>query len=54
MLQLVAIFTLNNQKEVSEIRVFSRPWPVTAYLRRCMFELLKDSLGPEYCQGPDP
>jgi len=28
--------------------------PVTAYFRRCMYELLKDSLGPEYWQGPDP
>jgi hypothetical protein len=53
-LQLVAIFNLNTQREVSEIRVFSRPWPVTAYLRRCMYELQKDSLGPEYWQGPDP
>ena len=54
MLQLVAIFTLNNQREVSEIRVFSRPWPMTAYFRRCMYELLKDSLGPEHWQGPNP
>ena len=53
-LQLVTIFTLNNQREVSEIRVFSRPWPVTAYFRGCMYELLKDSLEPEYWQGPDP
>ena len=53
-LQLAAIFTLNNQRHVSEIPIFSRPRPVTAYFRRCMYELLKDSLGPEYWQGPDP
>jgi hypothetical protein len=35
-LQLVTIFTLNNRSEVSEIRVFRRPWPVTAYFRRCV------------------
>ena len=28
--------------------------PVTAYFRRCMYELLKDSLGPACWQGPDP
>jgi len=53
-LQLVEIFTLNAQSEVSEIRIFSRPWPVTAYFRKCMYELLKDTLGPEFWQGPDP
>jgi hypothetical protein len=28
--------------------------PVTAYFRRCLYELLKNSLGPEHRQGPDP
>jgi hypothetical protein len=29
-------------------------WPVTAYFRTCMYEVLKDILGPEFWQGPDP
>jgi hypothetical protein len=53
-LQLVAIFGLNDQGEVDEIRIFSRPWPVTAYFRAGMYKLLNDILGPEYWQGPSP
>jgi hypothetical protein len=53
-LQLVAIFTLDARSEISEVRIFSRPWPVTAYFRRDMYELLREDLGPEYWQGPDP
>jgi hypothetical protein len=53
-LQLVAIFGLNGQGEVDEIRIFSRPWPVTAYFRAAMYKLLNDILGPEFWQGPSP
>jgi hypothetical protein len=53
-LQLVAIFGLNGQGEVDEIRIFSRPWPVTAYFRAGMYKLLNDILGPEYWLGPSP
>jgi hypothetical protein len=53
-LQLVAIFTLNGVGEIAEIRIFSRPWPITAHFRAEMYELLKDALGPEFWQGPDP
>jgi hypothetical protein len=53
-LQLVAIFGLNGQGEVDEIRIFSRPWPVTAYFRAGMYKLLNDILGAEYWQGPSP
>jgi hypothetical protein len=53
-LQLVAIFTLNTDSEIAEIRIFSRPWPITAHFRAEMYELLKDVLGPEFWQGPDP
>jgi hypothetical protein len=53
-LQLTAIFTLDAHSEVDEIRIFSRPWPVTAYFRRDMHQLLKEDLGPEFWQGPDP
>ena len=53
-LQLVAIFGLNDNSEISDIRIFSRPWPVTAYFRAEMYDLLADILGPEYWQGPSP
>jgi len=53
-LQLVAIFGLNDAGEISDIRLFSRPWPVTAYFRAQMYDLLRDVLGPEYWQGPSP
>jgi hypothetical protein len=53
-LQLVAVFSLDEASEVSHIRIFTRPWPVTAYLRAGMYPLLKDVLGPEFWQGPDP
>jgi hypothetical protein len=53
--QVVEIFTFDNARtEVSEMRIFSRPWPVTAYYRKCVFELLKGFPGPEFWQGPDP
>jgi hypothetical protein len=53
-LQLVAMFGLNDRSEINEIRIFSRPWPVTAHFRSEMYEILKDVLGPEFWQGPDP
>jgi hypothetical protein len=53
-LQLVAMFGLNERSEIDEIRIFSRPWPVTAHFRSEMYELLRDVLGPEFWQGPDP
>jgi hypothetical protein len=53
-LQVAAVFTLNGREEVSDIRIFSRPWPITAYFRARMHPLLSDLLGPEYWQGPSP
>jgi hypothetical protein len=53
-LQLVALFGLNDHSEINEIRIFSRPWPVTAHFRAEMYEILKDDLGPEFWRGPDP
>jgi hypothetical protein len=53
-LQVAAIFTLNGKEEVANIRIFSRPWPVTAFFRARMYPLLSDLLGPEYWLGRDP
>ena len=53
-LQLVAMFGFNDSSEINEIRIFSRPWPITARFRTGMYERLKGALGPEFWQGPDP
>jgi hypothetical protein len=53
-LQLVALFGLNQDSDIDEIRIFSRPWPITHQFRVQMYERLKDTLGPEYWHGPDP
>lgn len=52
--QLVEMFTLSPEGEVAEIRIFTRPWLVTAHFRKKMYALLKDALGAEFWQGPDP
>ena len=51
-LQLVEIFALNAAGEVAEIRIFTRPWPVTAGLRRGIHDHLDGFLGPEFWGGP--
>ena len=51
--QLVEIFTLNGAGEVGGIRIFTRPWLVTAHFRKSMYALLKDTLGPEFWEGPE-
>jgi hypothetical protein len=53
-LQLVEIFTLNTRSEVNEIRIFTCSWPVNGYFRKGMHRLLKDILGPDFWQDPDP
>ncbi|MFD2119273.1 hypothetical protein ACFSNO_06600 [Streptomyces cirratus] len=52
--QLVEMFTLNDAGEVGGIRIFTRPWLVTAHFRKNMYALLKETLGPEFWEGPDP
>ncbi|MET7746076.1 hypothetical protein [Streptomyces sp. NPDC005385] len=52
--QLVEMFTLNDAGEVEEIRIFTRPWLVTAHFRTRMYALLKDTLGADFWEGPDP
>ena len=52
-LQLIEIFTLNPDGEVAEIRIFTRPWAVTADLRQGIHEHSGDLLGPEFWGSPD-
>jgi hypothetical protein len=47
-LQLVEIFTLDARGEVNEIRIFTRPWIVTADLRQGIRDHLNGLLGPEF------
>ncbi|HEY6397259.1 MAG TPA: hypothetical protein VIX82_07375 [Solirubrobacteraceae bacterium] len=51
-LQLVEIFTLNADGQVAEIRIFTRPWAVTADLRQGIHDHLDDFLGPEFWESP--
>jgi hypothetical protein len=51
-LQLIEIFTLNAAGEVAAIRIFTRPWAVTADLRQGIHEHSGDVLGPEFWGGP--
>jgi hypothetical protein len=51
-LQLVEIFMLNAAGDVDEIRIFTRPWPVTAGLRAGIREHLNGFLGSEFWGNP--
>jgi hypothetical protein len=51
-LQLIEIFTLNTHGEVAEIRIFTRPWAVTAHLRQGIHDHLDGLLGPEFWGNP--
>ena len=53
-IQIGAIFTLNAAAEIADMRIYSRPWPVTALFRGEVYKLLRPVLGPEFWQGPPP
>jgi hypothetical protein len=53
-IQIAAIFTLNVAGEIADLRIYSRPWPVTALFRGEVYKLLRTTLGPEFWQGPAP
>ncbi|HEY1915901.1 MAG TPA: hypothetical protein VGH27_10035 [Streptosporangiaceae bacterium] len=52
--QLAAVFGLNDGGELSDLRIYSRPWPVTALFRGEVYKLLRDVLGPSFWQGQPP
>jgi hypothetical protein len=52
-LQLVEMFMLNANGEVEEIRIFTRPWAVTADLRAGIREHLNGFLGSEFWGNPE-
>ena len=51
-LQLVEMFLVNADGEVDEIRIFTRPWPVTADLRAGIREHLDGFLDDEFWGDP--
>jgi len=52
--QLGAVFGLDGDGEIADMRVYSRPWPVSAFFRGEVYKLLRDRLGPQYWQGENP
>jgi hypothetical protein len=52
--QVAAVITLNKAGEIADMRIYSRPWPVTALFRGEVYKLLRGTLGPEFWQGPAP
>jgi hypothetical protein len=52
--QLAAIFGFNDGGELKDMRIYSRPWPVTALFRGEVYKLLRGILGPSFWQGQPP
>jgi hypothetical protein len=52
--QLAAVFTLDADRALADMRIYSRPWPVTALFRGEAYKLLIDTLGSEFWQGQNP
>jgi hypothetical protein len=52
--QLAAVFTLDDGRDLADMRIYSRPWPVSALFRGEAYKLLIDTLGPEFWQGQNP
>jgi hypothetical protein len=52
--QLGAVFGLNGAGEINDMCIYSRPWPVSGLFRAEVYQLLRDTLGPEFWQGESP
>ncbi len=53
-LQIAAVLTLNQAGQIADMRIYSRPWPVTALFRGEVYKLLRGTLGGEFWQGQPP
>jgi hypothetical protein len=53
-LQIAAVLGLNPAGEIADMRIYSRPWPVTALFRGEVYKLLGGTLGDEFWQGEHP
>lgn len=52
--QLAGVYGLDDAGKIADMRLYSRPWPVTAFFRGEAYKLLRDQFGPEYWQGENP
>ena len=52
--QLAAVYGLDDAGKIADMRLYSRPWPVTAFFRGEVYKLIRDQFGPEYWQGENP
>jgi hypothetical protein len=52
--EVLSYFGLNSGGEINDMRIYSRPWPVTALFRGEVFKLLRGVLGPKFWQGQHP
>ena len=52
--QLGAVFGLSEAGEINDMRIYSRPWPISGLFRAEVYKLLRDTLGPEFWQGESP
>jgi len=52
--QIAAVFGLSQAGEIADMRIYSRPWPVTALFRGEVYKLLRGTLGDEFWQGEPP
>jgi hypothetical protein len=52
--QLAGVYGLDDAGKIADMRLYSRPWPVTAFFRGEVYKLIRDQFGPEYWQGENP
>ena len=52
--QLAGVYGLDDAGKIADMRLYSRPWPVTAFFRGEAYKLMRDQFGPEYWQGENP
>ncbi|MFC5197075.1 hypothetical protein, partial [Streptomyces kaempferi] len=52
--QLAGVCSLDGSGKIDDMRIYSRPWPVSAFFRGEGYKLMRDRLGPQYWQGEHP
>lgn len=52
--QVALMCRFNGNAEIEEMRIYSRPWPVTALFRGEIYMLIRQDYGAEYWQGENP
>jgi hypothetical protein len=52
--QIAGVLSANQDGEITDMRMYSRPWPITALFRGEAYKLLRDALGAEFWEGESP